>query len=142
MTKRKKVLLNIKNIYIMDKVHPGYSLCSTVTGRTASKNPNSQQIPKRGPLAKQYRKILYLEMAIYFLELDMSQLELRIRAWMANEKNMIKIYNEGKDIYKVAASAAHFIEELLEKFGLLPKELQKDLRQKAKGVNTKFNFTI
>lgn len=114
-----------------------------------SRDPNGQNIPKRGALAKEYRKIFVPSPGYSFAEVDLSQAELRIAAWMANEKNMLRIYNEGKDIHKVIGSAAHHIEELdfekpitfevledlLVKFEQLPTDFQKQARQKAKGIN-------
>lgn len=91
--------------YIVNgKVHPSYMLHRTVTGRTASADPNGQNFPKRGPLAKAYRKIFKAPPGWVLLEADLSQAELRIAAWMAGERNMLEIYRMGGDIHSATAA--------------------------------------
>lgn len=87
------------------KVHPSYMLHGTSTGRTSSKDPNGQNFPKRGELAKAYRKIFKAPKGYRIVEADLSQAELRIAAWMANEKNMLEIYRKDGDIHKATAAA-------------------------------------
>ena len=71
-----------------------------------SRNPNMQNTPKRGDMAKSFRKIFLPPIEGWkFLELDYSQVELRVAAWMANEKNMIQIYKDGGDIHSSTAAA-------------------------------------
>ena len=86
-------------------IRPSYMLHRTVTGRTASNDPNGQNFPKRGELAKEYRKIFIPHEGYVFLEVDLSQAELRIAAWMANEKNMLRIYRDGDDIHAATGAA-------------------------------------
>lgn len=86
-------------------IRPSYMLHRTVTGRTASNDPNGQNFPKRGDLAMEYRKIFIPHEGYSFLEVDLSQAELRIAAWMANEKNMIRLYKEGEDIHAATGAA-------------------------------------
>ena len=89
-----------------DIIHASFLLHSTNTGRTSSRNPNMQNTPKRGDMAKSFRKIFLPPIAGWkFLELDYSQVELRVAAWMAREQNMIKIYKEGGDIHSSTAAA-------------------------------------
>lgn len=87
-------------------IHASFLLHSTNTGRTSSRNPNMQNTPKRGDMAKSFRKIFRPPIDGWkFLELDYSQVELRVAAWMAREHNMIKIYKEGGDIHSSTAAA-------------------------------------
>ena len=74
---------------------------------TASSDPNGQNIPKRGALAKAYRKVFQAPAGYVFCSADYSQAELRIVAWMANDPTMIEIYRKGGDIH--AATAAQII---------------------------------
>jgi len=97
-----------------------------------SVNPNGQNFPKRGKLAKTYRKIFVARKGYKLLECDLSQAEIRIAAWMANEKNMIRIYKAGGDIH--AATAAHTMGLTLEQFNALDKDTKKAKRQQAKAV--------
>lgn len=87
-------------------IHTSFLLHSTNTGRTSSRSPNLQNTPKRGELAKEFRKIFHPPIEGWkFLELDYSQVELRVAAWMANEKRMIEIYKQGGDIHAATAAA-------------------------------------
>jgi uracil-DNA glycosylase family 4 len=89
-------------------IHPSFHLHRTVTGRTASSDPNSQNYPKRGYWAKEFRKIFKAKEGHKLIEVDLSQAEIRVAAWMAGETTMIKIYNAGGDIH--AATAARMID--------------------------------
>jgi DNA polymerase I-like protein with 3'-5' exonuclease and polymerase domains len=57
-------------------------------------------------MAKEFRRIFLPPIEGWkFLELDYSQIELRVAAWMANESKMIQIYKEGGDIHSATAAA-------------------------------------
>lgn len=86
-------------------IHPSYWTHRAVTGRISSSQPNGQSIPKRGELAMEYRKSLVARPGYSILELDLSQAELRFAAWMANEKNMIRLYKMGEDIHAATGAA-------------------------------------
>lgn len=110
-----------------------------MTGRTASADPNAQNFPKRGPLAKAYRKIFIPTDGYVFVECDLSQAELRIAAWMANDAAMLKVYRDGGDIH--AATAAAVMGITLEQFDALPSEVKKAKRQQAK-ADRKLRCTV
>lgn len=67
-------------------------------------DPNGQNFPKRGKLAKAYRKIFVPPPGRYMLEADLSQAELRFAAESANEKVMLEIYQNGGDIHTITAA--------------------------------------
>lgn len=119
-------------------IHPSFMLHRTVTGRTASADPNGQNFPKRGPLAKAYRKIFVARPGYTYVECDLSQAELRIAAWMAHEPTMLKIYQENGDIHMATAVIVSGLSQ--EAFNKLTKEKQKEFRQKAKAVNFGFLY--
>jgi uracil-DNA glycosylase family 4 len=128
-----------QNKYIHDGVvRPTYSLWTTVTGRTASENPNGQNYIKRGPRAKAYRKVFVPPPGCVVVEADYSQAELRIVADMANEPAMLEVYRSGGDIHVTTALIVLGI--TLDQFHLLPKDEQKLARQKAKAVNFGFVY--
>lgn len=81
------------------RIHPSFYLHRTRTGRSASADPNAQNFPKRGDLAKAFRSIFVAPPGYKIIEADLSQAELRIAACQANEANMIRLYNEGIDIH-------------------------------------------
>jgi DNA polymerase I-like protein with 3'-5' exonuclease and polymerase domains/uracil-DNA glycosylase len=120
------------------RIRPSYLLFRTVTGRSASINPNGQNFPKRGEFAKEYREIFVAPAGHVLIQVDYSQMELRIAAMMANDPVMIRLYKEGKDIH--AATAAAVLGITLEAFERLPKD-EKDLaRFRAKAVNFGFLY--
>lgn len=86
------------------RIYPSFSLDVAVTGRANSRNPNGQNIPKRGPLAERYRRVFVPSPGYGFLEADLSQIELRIAAWMSMDRAMLDIYRQGGDIHAATAS--------------------------------------
>lgn len=85
-------------------IHPSYFLDVAVTGRTNSREPNGQNFPKRGKLAKAYRQIFVPGDGYVFGEVDLSQAELRVAAWMARERTMIELYLQDEDIHSVTGA--------------------------------------
>lgn len=124
------------------RIFPSYHLHRTTTGRTASSDPNGQNIPKRGPLAKAFRKTLVApsprirgrartEWVLF--SLDYSQIELRLVASMAEEPTMIDVYANGGDIHRETGIA---VAEITDKaYEALPDEEKELIRFKAKAVN-------
>lgn len=86
------------------RIFPSFFLHRTSTGRTASADPNAQNFPKRGDLAKSFRSIFVAPPGWKIIEADLSQAELRIAACQANEHNMIRLYNDGLDIHMNTAA--------------------------------------
>lgn len=125
--------------YLFDgRIRPTYLLHRTVTGRTASADPNGQNFPKRGKLAKKYREIFVAPPGYVLLEVDFSQLELRIAAIMSRDPVMLRLYREGKDIHTATACAVMGI--TVEQFYELPKDEQVQKRFQAKAVNFGFLY--
>lgn len=87
------------------KIFPSFFLHRTSTGRTASADPNAQNFPKRGDLAKAFRSVFVAPDGYKIIEADLSQAELRIAASQAGEDTMIRLYNEGMDIHMNTAAA-------------------------------------
>lgn len=125
--------------YIFDnRIRPTYLLHRVVTGRTASADPNGQNFPKRGKLAKQYRRIFKAPPGYVYLEVDFSQLELRIAAILANDPTMLELYRQGADIHSATAAAVMGI--TLEEFLNLPSDIRDLKRFQAKAVNFGFLY--
>ncbi len=105
--------------------------------KTASSDPNAQNFPKRGKgtlkdLVKAYRRIFKARKGYKLIEVDLSQAELRIAAWMANETTMLNIYRNNGDIH--AATAAAVMGITMEEFYELDEETQGMKRFMAKAV--------
>ena len=114
-------------------LHPTYSLIGTVTGRLASENPNFQQMPRKAevPTLFQYQnepKSLFVSQFGKdgsIVNLDYSQLELRVAGVISGDKVLEEVYLSGVDLHIATASKT---------FKIPIEEVTKDLRTKAKGV--------
>lgn len=129
----------------MDKngrVHPKFHIDRVVTGRTSCSDPNIQQVPKRGKWAKRYRKIYLPDTPDGVLvAADLSQIELRLVAWMAQEPTMLEIYRSGGDIH--AATGASVSGLTMEEFYALEDSQPDEFEFKrylAKAVNFGFIY--
>ncbi|MBA3679397.1 DNA polymerase I, partial [Candidatus Saccharibacteria bacterium] len=108
------------------KIHTSYNQTIAQTGRLSSTNPNLQNIPVRTEVGKQIRKAFVSDPGNLFVSADYSQIELRLAAALADDKPMIKSFQEGADIH-VATSA--------EMFGIKPSEVTAEQRYAAKAIN-------
>jgi DNA polymerase I-like protein with 3'-5' exonuclease and polymerase domains len=87
------------------KIHSSFSLSVAATGRSASQNPNLQNIPKRGPLAKVIRKLFVASPGYTFVSADASQCELRFLSFLSQDPVMLEIYRRGEDIHRKTGEA-------------------------------------
>lgn len=132
-------VVNFQEKFVVDgMVRPTYFLDKAVTRRTSSKDPNGQNFPKRGKKAKMYQKSFIAPDGWVVISCDLSQAELRIAGDMANDLEIIRIYNANGDIHITTACLAMGITE--EQFMRLPEKERKDWRQKAKAINFGFIY--
>jgi len=108
------------------RVHTSYNQTGAITGRIASSNPNLQNIPIRTELGRQIRRAFVASRAHTLLAVDYSQIELRVVAHVANDKTMIKAFNEDQDIHSATAAAV---------FGADIDNVTSEQRRRAKAVN-------
>lgn len=80
-------------------LHPSFKLHGTVTGRLSCEHPNLQQVP-RDP---RIRTLISAEPGWTLIECDLSQIELRIAAELANERHMIEAFRTGVDVHWLTA---------------------------------------
>lgn len=92
-------------------IHPSFALHKTNTGRTASSSPNGQNFPKRGRWAKPFLRVFLARDGYKFAASDLSQIELRLVAWEANEPTMLAVYRAGGDIHETTAAVAMGVDE-------------------------------
>ncbi len=108
-------------------IHTTLNQTVTVTGRISSAEPNLQNIPVRTELGRVMRKVFVPRDGEHLLvDADYSQIELRVLAHMADEKNMIDAFLKGEDIH--ARTAA-------EVYGVPLDEVTPQMRSSAKAVN-------
>ncbi len=86
------------------RIHSSLNQTETRTGRISSTEPNLQNIPVRSELGREMRKFFKAKEGCILIDADYSQIELRVLAHMANDKNMIDAFNNGDDIHAITAS--------------------------------------
>ena len=109
------------------RMHPSYKLFGTVTGRLSAENPNLQQTPRD----KMIRSIIGARRGYLLVEADYSQIELRIAAMLAHERNMLRTFLAGEDIHKNTAMGIT---------GRAPDKITGEERSLAKPVNFGFVY--
>lgn len=85
------------------RVHGRFNQCGTQTGRFSSSDPNLQNIPSHD---KTIRMMFKAPTGMSIVGGDFSGQEVRVLASAANDKEMIKAYAAGKDLYAQIASLA------------------------------------
>jgi len=125
--------------YIVDgKIRPTFLLHSTTTGRSSSKNPNGQNFPKRGKMAKIFRRIFQAPKGWVYGQSDLSQAELRIASMISGDEHMMQVYLDGGDIHR--ATAAGVMGLSINEFLALDSTTQSLERYHAKAVNFGFLY--
>ena len=108
------------------RVHAAFNQTVTATGRLSSSTPNLQNIPVRREMGQQIRKAFLPKEGWTLVSADYSQIELRLLAHFCDDKNMIKAFEEEKDIHSQVASEIFAIPETM---------VSPDMRRTAKTVN-------
>jgi DNA polymerase-1 len=132
-----RTVFKLKNTYVSSlptlincqsgRVHTSFHQTVTATGRLSSSEPNLQNIPIRTELGQSIRKAFkpsHEDSVI--ISADYSQIELRILAHLADEKALLKAFQDKEDIHQLTASKI---------FSVLPKEVTSDMRSRAKAIN-------
>lgn len=88
-----------KHIAPDGRVYAGWRQCGTITGRMASGGPNMQNVPRK----KDYRRCFTAPPGRALVKADYSQIELRIAARIARERNMLEAYRRGDDLHTMTA---------------------------------------
>lgn len=86
------------------RIHSNFNQKETRTGRISSTEPNLQNIPVRTELGRELRKFFKAKEGSVLVDADYSQIELRVLADIANDKEMIKAFIDNVDIHTVTAS--------------------------------------
>jgi len=109
------------------KIHTSFQQTVTQTGRISSTEPNLQNIPVRTDIGRELRAMFTAsDDGMILVDADYSQIELRVLAHIANDKNMLHGFEMGEDIHTATAARV---------FGVLPLEVTEDMRRAAKAVN-------
>ncbi|MCR4718739.1 MAG: DNA polymerase I [Firmicutes bacterium] len=108
------------------RIHSVFNQMTTVTGRISSTEPNMQNIPTRTELGSYMRRMFVAKEGYVLEDADYSQIELRVLAHIADDKNMIDAFRKGEDIHRVTAAQI---------LGISPEAVTKEQRSSAKAVN-------
>ncbi len=125
----------LKNTYVdtlpklvdeRSRLHTTFSLTIAPTGRLSSSDPNLQNIPVRTELGKHIRTAFVAAPGKVLVSADYSQFELRLAAVLADDKDLIEMFNNGADIHTITAAQI---------YNRLPEDVSKHMRREAKVVN-------
>jgi DNA polymerase I-like protein with 3'-5' exonuclease and polymerase domains/uracil-DNA glycosylase len=98
-----------------------------ITGRAQRRGVNLQQVPRN----KLVRGVFGAPPGSLFVEADYSQIELRIAAFIAQERTMLNLYARGQDIHMAMA---------MRMTGKPQSQITSEERKKAKAVNFGFLY--
>lgn len=88
------------------KVHPSFNGCGTATGRLSCSSPNLQQIEADEVEQIKVRNFFIPSPGNVFVVADYSQIELRVMAHVAKDKNAIQAFKDGKNFHEETARSA------------------------------------
>lgn len=111
---------------VSHRIHSNFNQTVTVTGRISSTEPNLQNIPVKFEMGKQIRKIFVTPEGYWLVDADYSQIELRVLAHIADDKNMLEAFKNGADIHRITAAQV---------FGVKEEEVTSIMRSRAKAIN-------
>jgi DNA polymerase-1 len=108
------------------RIHTRFNQAVAATGRLSSTNPNLQNIPIRTELGQRIRRAFVAAPGQALLVADYSQVELRILAHIADEKELIRAFAAGEDIHRATAAVV---------FNVAPELVTAEQRRAAKTIN-------
>jgi DNA polymerase-1 len=85
------------------RLHPQLKLTRTLTGRLATNGWPVLGIPKHSDEGKRIRGLVRAPEGFEIVEVDYSQIELRIAAHLSGDKNMIRAFVDGIDLHALTA---------------------------------------
>ncbi len=85
------------------RIYTLFEQTGSATGRIISENPNLQNLPLTGDLARTLRKVFVSQENFIFLSGDYSQLELRLLAHLSQDENLISAFLQNIDIHSQTA---------------------------------------
>lgn len=108
------------------RVHTHFIQTGAATGRISTRDPSVQNIPIKSELGQKIRRAFIAEEGSQILDIDYSQIELRVLAMLSGDEKLISIFKSGGDIHEAVAR---------EVFQVGEGEVTKDMRRKAKVIN-------
>jgi DNA polymerase-1 len=122
------------------RVHPSHLQHVVPSGRFACSEVNYQQFPKKYQISSgdheiklNFRDLVVAEPGHYLLGFDLSQVELRVLAGVAQEPGLIEAYRNGADVHTQTAAMM---------FHVTPDEVTPELRAKGKTINFGLQYQL
>lgn len=94
LTKLETFIKSWEEIQVNDRIYPSFNITAR-TGRTTCSSPNIQQIPQD----KNVRNLIEARHGWKILEVDLSQVELRVASIFSGDENMQHAYQSGSDLH-------------------------------------------
>lgn len=108
------------------RLHTTFNLTIAQTGRLSSTDPNLQNIPIRTDLGRRIRTAFVAGKGNKLVSADYSQFELRLAAVLADDRELIDMFNRGADIHTATAAQV---------YGRELEDVTKQMRRAAKVIN-------
>jgi len=80
------------------RVHPHWNMVGTKSGRMSSSSPNAQNVPKKSEARR-----MFIPDGM-FIDIDYSQIELRMLAHATKEPILVEAFKENADLHRLTAS--------------------------------------
>ncbi len=81
------------------RIHTTYDSLGAATGRMSSNDPNLQNIPTGDGYAREIKECFIPSPGNILLVADYSQVEIRVLAFLSQDKNLISAFQNGEDIH-------------------------------------------
>lgn len=108
------------------RLHTTFNMATAPTGRLSSVDPNLQNIPVRTELGNRIRTAFVTKPGHVLISADYSQFELRLAAVLADDKELIEMFNKDIDIHTATAAQV---------YGRQLEDVTKNMRRDAKVIN-------
>ncbi len=128
LTKLKSTYVDALPLLVDDnsRLHTTFNLTIAQTGRLSSTDPNLQNIPVKTDLGREIRAAFVAGPHNVLISADYSQFELRLAAYLSDDKEQIEQFNNDADIHTLTAAQIH---------GRNPEDVTKQMRRTAKAIN-------
>lgn len=115
-----------KQVDDQGRLHTTFNLTIAQTGRLSSIDPNLQNIPVRTELGNRIRTAFITRPGFSLISVDYSQFELRLAAVLAEDKELVDMFNRDVDIHTATAAQV---------YGREVEDVTKQMRRDAKVIN-------
>lgn len=88
-----------KDFLTHGRLHPSFKLHGTVTGRPSCEHPNLQQVPREELI----RSLIMAPPGWDLLEIDLSQIEMRIAAELSGDETLLGLFDRDEDVHWMTA---------------------------------------